>query len=144
MAGRRLPVCSGRNRGLGEMTTDYSQAEQGRKIFGTSLLFFCQGLGWFGLDSPGGIFTLRALNIDDAFFRAEIAIGAIVAAYGMLEELVLQSLCQCYPSPHSAQFAALGCDCRFREFLLIGNQERKLHPRVIWMRRAGTGPTNSR
>jgi hypothetical protein len=66
------------------MTTDYSQAEQGRKIFGTSLLFFCQGLGWFGLDSPGGIFTLRPLNIDDAFFRAEIVIGAIVAAYGML------------------------------------------------------------
>jgi hypothetical protein len=84
MAGRRLPVWSRRNRGLGEMTTDYSQAEQGRKIFGTSLLFFCQGLTWFGLDLPGGIFTLRPLNTFDAFFRAEIVIGAIVAAYGML------------------------------------------------------------
>jgi hypothetical protein len=66
------------------MTTDYCQAEQGKKIFGTAVLFFSQGLGWFGLDSPGGIFTLRPLNIDDAFFRAEIVIRVIVAAYGML------------------------------------------------------------
>ena len=34
--------------------------------------------------SPGGIFTLRPLNMFDAFFRAEIVIGAIVAACGML------------------------------------------------------------
>ncbi|HXP80302.1 MAG TPA: hypothetical protein VN976_10395 [Verrucomicrobiae bacterium] len=66
------------------MTTDYSQAEQGKKLFVTSLLFFAQGLTWFGLDSPGGIFTLQPLKMDDAFFRAEIVIGAIVAAYGML------------------------------------------------------------
>jgi len=66
------------------MTTDYSQAEQGRKIFGTSLLFFCQGLAWFGFSSLGGIFTLRQLNPDLAFLRAEIVIGAIVAAYGVL------------------------------------------------------------
>jgi hypothetical protein len=65
------------------MTTDY-QAEQGKKLFGTSVLFFSQGLTWFGLDSPGGIFTLQPLNMDDAFFRAEIVIGAIVAAYGMI------------------------------------------------------------
>jgi len=67
----------------GEMSTNY-QAAQGKKLFGTSVLFFSQGLTWFGFDSPGGIFTLRPLNIDDAFFRAEIVIGAIVAAYGML------------------------------------------------------------
>ena len=66
------------------MTTDYNQAERGRKVFATSALFFSQGLGWFGFDSPGGIFTLRPLNTFDAFFRAEIVIGAIVAAYGML------------------------------------------------------------
>jgi amino acid permease len=66
------------------MTTDYYQAERGRKIFGTSLLFFSQGLTWFGFSSPGGIFTVRQLNMDVAFFRAEIVIGAIVAAYGML------------------------------------------------------------
>jgi hypothetical protein len=65
------------------MTADY-QAEQGKKIFATAVLFLSQGLSWFGLDSPGGIFTLRQLNIDDAFFRAEIVIGAIVAAYGIL------------------------------------------------------------
>ncbi len=65
------------------MTTSY-QAEQEEKIFGTALLFFSQGLGWLGLDSPGGIFTLRPLNRFDAFFRVEIVIGAIVAAYGML------------------------------------------------------------
>ena len=66
------------------MTTDYDQAEQGRKIFGTAVLFFSQGLGWFGFDSPRGIFTLRPSNTFDALFRAEIVIGAIVAAYGML------------------------------------------------------------
>jgi amino acid permease len=65
------------------MTTEY-QAEQGKKIFGTSVLFFSQGLTWFGFDSAGGIFTLQPLRIDDAFFRAEIVIAAIVAAYGML------------------------------------------------------------
>jgi amino acid permease len=65
------------------MTTDY-QAAQGKKLFGTSVLFFTQGLTWFGFDSPGGIFTLQPLNMDDAFFRAEIVIGAIVAAYGIL------------------------------------------------------------
>jgi amino acid permease len=65
------------------MTTDY-QAAQGKTLFGTSVLFFTQGLTWFGFDSPGGIFTLQPLNMDDAFFRAEIVIGAIVAVYGML------------------------------------------------------------
>jgi hypothetical protein len=66
------------------MTTDYYQAERGRKIFGTSLLLFSQGLYWFGVDLPGGIFTLRPLNTFDALFRVEIVIGAIVVAYGML------------------------------------------------------------
>src|SRR5258708_20826008 len=65
------------------MTTSY-QAEQGKKLFATSVLLFSQGLGWFGFDSPGGIFTLRPLNTFDALFRVEIVIGAIVAAYGML------------------------------------------------------------
>ena len=66
------------------MTTDYYQAAQGKKLFGISVLFFSQGLTWFGFDSAGGIFTLQPLRIDDAFFRAEIVIGAIGAAYGML------------------------------------------------------------
>jgi len=73
----------GRNRGLGELTINY-QAEQGKKLFGTGVFSFADGLIWFHSSSPGGIFTLRPLNIDDAFFRAEIVIGAIVAAYGML------------------------------------------------------------
>jgi hypothetical protein len=66
------------------MTADYSQAEQGKKLLGTGVLFFSQGLTWFGFDSPGGIFTLQPLKMFDAFFRVEIVIGAIVAAYGML------------------------------------------------------------
>jgi len=66
------------------MTPGYSQAEQGKTIFGTAVLFFAQGLTWFGLNSPRGIFTLRPLNMDNAFFRAEIMIGAAVAAYGVL------------------------------------------------------------
>jgi len=49
-----------------------------------TLLLFSQGLTWFSLTSPGSIFTLRPLNIDDAFLRGEIVLGAIVAAYGML------------------------------------------------------------
>jgi len=69
---------------IGEMTTDYYRAERGRKIFGTSLLFFSQGLYWFGVDLPGGIFTLRPLNTFDALFRAEIVIGAVVVACGIL------------------------------------------------------------
>jgi len=81
---KRLPVWPGRNRGLDEMTTDYSQAQRGEKLLGISLLFFSQGLTWFGFSTPAGIFTLRYLNTDVAFFRAEIVIGAIVAAYGML------------------------------------------------------------
>jgi hypothetical protein len=66
------------------MTTDYYQGEQGKKIFAIGVLFFSQGLTWFSLTSPGGIFTLRPLHIDVAFLRGEIVIGAIVAAYGML------------------------------------------------------------
>jgi hypothetical protein len=45
---------------------------------------FAQGFTWFGYSSPGGIFTLQPLNIEGAFLRAEIVIGAIVATYGML------------------------------------------------------------
>jgi hypothetical protein len=66
------------------MTTNYYQAEQGKKLFGISVLFFAQGLTWFSFTSPGGIFTLRPLNMDAAFLRGEIVVGAIVAAYGML------------------------------------------------------------
>jgi hypothetical protein len=64
------------------MTTD-DQVALGKKLFGISVLFFSQGLTWFGLDSPGCIFTLQPLHLDDAFFRAEIVIEALVAAYGI-------------------------------------------------------------
>ena len=68
----------------GEMTTTY-QAEQGKKLFGTGVFLFGHGLIWF--KSPG-IFTLLPLSgrhsIFDIFFRAEIVIGVILAAYGML------------------------------------------------------------
>jgi len=68
----------------GEMTTDY-RAEQGKKLFGTGVLLFGHGLIWF--KSPG-IFTLLPLSakygIFNILFRAEIVIGVILAAYGML------------------------------------------------------------
>jgi hypothetical protein len=73
-----------KNRGLDEMTIDDSQADRGKTLFATSVLFFSQGLYWFGFDSPGSVFTLRRLNTFDALFRAEIVIGAIVAACGTL------------------------------------------------------------
>jgi hypothetical protein len=68
----------------GEMTTDY-KSEQGKKLFGTGVLLFGHGLVWF--KSPG-IFTLLPFSarhsIFNIFFRAEIVIGVILAAYGML------------------------------------------------------------
>ncbi len=70
------------------MTTDYQadyRAESGKKLFGIGVFLFGHGLIWF--KSPG-IFTLlpfsdthRFFNI---FFRAEIVIGVILAAYGTL------------------------------------------------------------
>ena len=78
------PVCSGRNRGLGEMTTDY-QGQQGKKLFGIGVLFFGHGFAWF---RAPGIFSLLPLSgrqgIFNVLFRAEIVIGVILAAYGML------------------------------------------------------------
>ena len=59
-------------------------AEQGKKLFAISVFFFADGLIWFHSSSPGGFFTLRSLNMFDTFFRAEVVIGAIVAAYGIL------------------------------------------------------------
>ena len=73
----------GRNRGLGELTINY-QAEQGKKLFGIGVFSFADGLIWFRSSSPGGIFTLRPLNMFDTVFRAGIVIGAILAAYGIL------------------------------------------------------------
>ena len=68
----------------GEMTTDY-QAEQGKKLFGTGVFLFADGLIWF--KSPG-IFTLLPFGgrhgIFDIFFRASIVMGVLLAAYGML------------------------------------------------------------
>jgi hypothetical protein len=66
------------------MTTNHNQAQQGKTIFGISLVFFSQGLYWFGVSSPGGLFAFRPLNMSDAFSRAEIVFGILLAAYGML------------------------------------------------------------
>jgi hypothetical protein len=70
------------------MTTNYQadyKAEVGKKLFGTGVFLFIDGLIWF--KSPG-IFTLlpfsdthRFFNI---FFRSSIVIGVILATYGML------------------------------------------------------------
>jgi hypothetical protein len=73
----------GRNRGLGELTISY-QAEQGKKLFGTGVFLFADGLIRFHSHSPEGIFTLQPLNMFDTFWRAGIVIGAILAAYGIL------------------------------------------------------------
>jgi hypothetical protein len=61
------------------------KADRGKRLFGTSIMMFGQGLIWFHASQPGGIFTLRPLNFFDALFRAEIVIGAMLAAYGVLE-----------------------------------------------------------
>ena len=84
MAARRLRVWSGRNRGLGEMTTN-DLAEQGEKLFGIGVFLFGDGLIWFKWP---GIFTLFPLSdrhrIFNIFYRAEIVIGVLLAAYGIL------------------------------------------------------------
>jgi len=61
----------GRNRGIGEWTINY-QTEQGKKLFGTGVFSFANGLFWFHASSPGGIFTLRPVNMFDTFWRAGI------------------------------------------------------------------------
>ncbi len=70
------------------MTTNYQadyQAYQGKKPFGTGVFLFAHGLIWF---KAPGIFTLLPLSgrhtTFNIFHRAEIVIGAIVAAYGIL------------------------------------------------------------
>src|SRR5882672_8644898 len=73
----------GKKSRTGEMTTGY-MAEQGKKLFGYGVFSFAHGLIWFHSSSPGGIFTLRPLNMFDTFFRAEILIGVPLAAYGIL------------------------------------------------------------
>jgi hypothetical protein len=65
------------------MTPDY-QAVQGRRLFGTGAILFGHGQTWFHAPWPGGIFTRHPLNTFDALFRAEIVLGAILAAYGIL------------------------------------------------------------
>ena len=65
------------------MTSDY-QAEQGRRLFATGLLFFGHSQIWFHPSWPGGIFTRHPLNTFDAISRAEFLLGAILAAYGIL------------------------------------------------------------
>ena len=75
---------SGRNRGHGEMATNYPVAP-GHKLFGIGVLNFGNGLIWF--KSPG-IFTFLPLSerhsIFNIFLGAEIVLGIILAAYGML------------------------------------------------------------
>jgi len=65
------------------MTTD-AQASEGRKLFGTGVSLFGHGFIWFHAAWPGGIFTPHPLNLFDALFRAEIVIGVVLAAYGVL------------------------------------------------------------
>jgi len=64
--------------------TSGSGAGQGRSLFGAGALLFGHGLTWFHSSWPGGIFTLHPLNAFDAFHRAEIVIGAMMATYGIL------------------------------------------------------------
>jgi amino acid permease len=90
-------------------------------------LFFCQGLDWFGFSSPGGIFTLRQLNRDLAFLRAEIVIGAIVAVYGMLvwrsasHKLSLRN----YVIVFSCVAVLLVCVSKLSEWVYFLNHQRK-------------------
>ena len=66
------------------MTTNY-QDEQGKRLFGIGVLLFGDGFAWF---RAPGILTLLRLNdrhgFLNIFHRAEIVIGVILAAYGML------------------------------------------------------------
>jgi drug/metabolite transporter (DMT)-like permease len=68
--------------------TTYYQGELGKKPFGIGVFLFAHGLIWFDSSRSQGIFTLLPLSdvhgSFNIFHRAEIVIGAIVAAYGML------------------------------------------------------------
>ncbi len=85
---KRPPVWLGRNRGLGEMTTNYqadAQTSHGKKLFGTGVLLFVWGLIWF---RGPGLFSLHPLSerhgMTNVIDRAAIVIRAFLAAYGLL------------------------------------------------------------
>lgn len=85
---RRLPVCSGRNRGLGAMTTNDladAQAYHEKELFGTGVFLFVWGLIWL---RPPGLFSLHPFSerhgMTNVIDRAAIVIGAFLAAYGLL------------------------------------------------------------
>lgn len=80
---KRPAARSASNRGRDEMTTN-DQVAPGQKLFGIGVFNFVNGLVWFDYYRLPNIFTLRSSNGFDAFFRAQIVIGVIVAAYGML------------------------------------------------------------
>ena len=70
------------------MTTDYTadyKAAQGKQLFGVGVSLFGHGLIWF---KAPGIFTLLPLSDQhgsfNIIFRAEIVLGALLTAYGML------------------------------------------------------------
>jgi len=108
------------------MTTNY-QAKQGKKLFGTGVFLFADGLIWFRSTSPEGIFTLRPLNMVDTFFRGGIVIGVLLAAYGMLvwrsafRKLSLAN----YVIVLSCAPVLLLCASKMSEWVYFLNQQRR-------------------
>jgi hypothetical protein len=75
----------------GEMITNYHadyKAQQGKKIFGIGVLLFGHGLIRFDHSRSPGLFKLLRMSdvhtTFNIFHRAEIVVGALMAAYGML------------------------------------------------------------
>jgi hypothetical protein len=114
------------------MTTD-DQASQGRKLSGAGVLMLGHGFIWFHASWPGGIFTLHPLNHLDAFFRAEIVIGAIVTTYGMLvwrsafRDLSLANyiiVLSCVP-------ILLVCVSKISEWVYVLNRQSRYAPGIV-------------
>jgi len=114
------------------MTTDY-QASQGRKLFGTGVLIFEHGFIWFHAAWPGGIFTVHPLNPFDAFHRAEIVVGIVMAAYGML--VWRQAFCDLslanYAIVSSCVPILLVCVSRLSEWVYVLRKQGRYVPGAI-------------
>jgi len=114
------------------MTTD-DQASQGRKLFGTGVLMLGHGFIWFHASWPGGIFTLHPLNHLDAFCRAEIVIGAVMAAYGTLvwrsafRDLSLAN----YAIVSSCVTILLLCVSKISEWVYVLNKQNRYAPGIV-------------
>jgi len=114
------------------MTAD-DQASQGRKVSVFGVFLFLTGFICFKPVWSGGIFTLHPLNYFPASWRADIVIGAILAAYGTLvwrrafHDLSVAN----YIIVSSCVPILLVCVSKLSEWVYVLNQQNRYAPGVV-------------